>query len=230
MEWSVARQSGWGAGYGWGGSSWWNGQIRSRGQHGQWQQAPGAGTGYGVAPPQSRSSAPQHDGSVGVAAGDGSAGAGVARDGAGAGLHPQSRSSALQHDGSAVVAAGDGSAVRPPPPLPGQPHGGAAPQSRHVYDLEFFQSLSINSHWTHHNIVLKYGRFICERAGTSEIVFPIDAPFDVALCIHPKGTEFSFDETAAKKHGGGRRWWHTLLPVTCPLWSMVKAKSAVAEL
>lgn len=153
-----------------------------------------AGNGKGATPPSP--AWPAWD--VGKAAGAGQPQAQApdpAQDGGACGVAGPGDSAGQPCAASPV---GDGLPSVPPPsvrvpPIPGAPQ---TPQSRPVLNLEFFEQFQVHAHWSDHNIALKYGRYLCERNGTAEIVFPNDEPWRVAHCIHPKGTKFYFDDQA----------------------------------
>ena len=161
---------GWGAWQGWGASAWRAGQSDPQ---------------TAVAAPDAGAPAPQ----AAVAAPDAGASApqsAVAAPVAGAPAH-DAGGSARNDDGGG----GDGVGAVPPPIPP--PPGADPPQSRVVLDLAYFKRLKVDVRWTQHNIALKYGRMLCLRKNTKEIVFG-HWPYRVPLCIHPSGTEFKFDE------------------------------------
>ena len=81
------------------------------------------------------------------------------------------------------------------PETPQVVYGPSEPQSRKLYDLEYFRTLSLYTHWREHNIALKFFRERGEQQGLDRIWFDTGKE-QIAVINHPKGTEFTFDPAA----------------------------------
>ena len=65
-----------------------------------------------------------------------------------------------------------------------------------AFDLAYFQQFRpFTGGYKQHNLALKWFRLLAERRTLNFIVFDNHRPIEVPVCDHPKGMEFSFDET-----------------------------------
>ena len=81
------------------------------------------------------------------------------------------------------------------PETPQVVYGPSEPQSRIIYDLEYFQTLRLYTYWKEHNIALKFVRERGEQQGLDRIWFDTGKE-QIAVINHPKGTGFTFDPAA----------------------------------
>ena len=69
-------------------------------------------------------------------------------------------------------------------------------QQRRIFDLAYFRSFTdFTSGYKQHNVALKWFRDSCELAGRHELIFSNTAVAEVAQITHPKGMQYSFDES-----------------------------------
>ena len=108
--------------------------------------------------------------------------------------------------GTAAVAAVQvqGVAYTPGPTSPmGQPHE----VTRDAWDFQFFTTLKKEKRFTAgarwHNAALKWFRDSCERDGVAQIIFSNQTKAAVADITHPKGMDYSFDESKTWQWS----WW-----------------------
>ena len=64
-----------------------------------------------------------------------------------------------------------------------------------IFDLPYFQQISLTCGYKQHNIALKWFRDSREKMGEDHVVFPNDCAVRVAHNLHLKGTNYSWDET-----------------------------------
>ena len=69
-----------------------------------------------------------------------------------------------------------------------------------AFDLAYFEQFRpFTSNYKQHNVALKWFRLLAERESRSFVVFDNDRPIEVPMCDHPKGMEYSFDETRTRE-------------------------------